>query len=138
MSVYEELEAAVLPTLTHYRDDLLVHDRRAIEEHPGVPFLHYSSAMNTHMALLPPASSYPPAGVWIPFLFGQADRWHLVQSVISMAQYFLNPSNMPERYTARYFNGRKLVVVTVAKALEIAREYRRQTEAEFNGKMVAA
>lgn len=131
MSVYPELEAAVLPLMKHYQTDLLLHDRKAIEEHPEMPFLHWCSDSNTHLIFLEPPEAYPKEGVWIPYLFGQADRWHLVKSVTQMAEYFLNPYNMPERYQARYFNGRKMTVVSLQRALEIARDYRHGIEATF-------
>jgi hypothetical protein len=137
MSVYEELEALVLPRLTNHQADLTTHDREAIAAHSG-PFLHWSWDCGTYLISLVPPDEYPRKDVWIPYLFGQADRWHLVKQVTEMASYFLNPTNNPERYMALYFDGKRIRKIDCKRALEIARDYRRATEDAFDGRQMAA
>ena len=126
MSAYEQLEAAVSPILLHYRNDLLVHDRAAVEEHPGVPFLHWACDSHTHILFLIPPDEYPQAGKWIPYLFGQADRSHLLRQVTEMAEYFVRPTNNPDRYTVHHFTAGRLIKIDPRKAVEVAERYSRQ------------
>ena len=129
--IYDQLEAACLPMMTGYQTDLTQHDREAIEENPCVPFLHWMRDTNTHIDFLKDASEYPKAGERVRYLFGHADRWHIVGEVQSMAEYFTRPCNEPGRYTVHHYDGVKLRKITVEKAVEIARAYRKRIESEF-------
>lgn len=125
MNVFDELKAAVRPLIEAFEDDLLVHDKAMIEERPNCPFLHYTRACGTHMLPLPPIETYPAKGVSVPFLFGYADREHLLDSVRSLARSFANrATNHGERQRAVYhFDGKRLGQVTEEEARKIADSY---------------
>lgn len=138
MSVYDELEAAVLPRMTAFQTDLTKWDRAVLEKHPGCLFLHYHCDSNTYLILLMPPEEYPKDGEWVPYLFSQADRWHIVKQVTEMAEYYLQASTNPERYTCHYFDGKRLRKIDKEEAKRIAWVYRRGIESGWKAKMVAA
>lgn len=127
-SVYDQLEAACLPLITAFHNDLLVHDLAIIADHPGVPFLHWTRDTGTTIVMLTPAAEYPGRGVRVPYLFGTADRWHIVSQVTEIAAYHLKPSNDPARYTCHHWDGSRLRRITVEQAVKVAAEYRRGVE----------
>ena len=123
--VYDQLEAACLPLIKHYHDDLLKWDRECIEASPGVPFLHWTNEMGTHIVMLQPESEYPAKGVEVPYLFGTADRWHLVRQIEDATKYHV--SHQPHHY-CHYFDGQKLRFLhgDGDEALNIAKTYCRR------------
>lgn len=124
--IYDELKRLTWPLIEAFEDDLLKHDRQMIEQHePGTPFLHYTRATGTHLFMLIPADEYPRKGEYVPFLFGHADREHLVQSVVDVARGFvrrLETGDTPQKLVL-HFDGRKFRQVNERKAHEIARDY---------------
>lgn len=121
MTTYEQLRQRVDPLLKHYRDDLLVHDKAAIEGHDGVPFLHWTHDTGTTIVFLMPKESYPAAGVYVPYLFGQADREHMLREVVTMAKFHVKSDSY--RYTCHYFTGKTMRVVSIEEAVKIAEQY---------------
>ena len=132
VDVYRELEATVLPSMEAYQTDLTTHDRAAIERNPGVPFLHWTGKSSTVIVFLAEADddSFPPAGVKVPYLFGTADREHLADEMVSMADYFLKPCNSKPLFV-HHFDGERLRRIDIQKAAEIARQHRRKLEREW-------
>lgn len=129
MNVYKELEKVVLPQMTDYQTDLVKHDRNWIQAHPGVPFLHYSSDTGTHFIAFHKLEEYPAEGVRVPYLFGHADREHLLNEVVEMAKYFNR-----ERYYAKrvyYFDGKKLTKIDHGRAIQLATEYAEDTKRQW-------
>lgn len=126
MPAYSLLEAAVLPMMTDYQTDLTTHDRAAIEANPGCPFLHWASPSNTVIVFLLPADdpAFPPPGARVPYLFGTADREHLADEVVSMAEYHCKPCNRNPLRLAHYWDGKRLRRLDVGEALRVARVYR--------------
>lgn len=128
-SVYKQLRDSCYPLITDYHADLTKHDRRAIQKNPGVPFLHWTRAMGTHIVVLYPAEHYPAKGVCVPFLFGQADRTHMLDSVVSLAEHC---SKEDRTVVAHYYDGTKLRSVTADQAIKIARDYKQSVLAEWD------
>jgi hypothetical protein len=128
-NIYQELEDRCLPLIQAFKDDLLVHDRKAIDDFPNTPFLHWTRDTGTTIVHLLEPGEYPGPGQRVPYLFGTADRWHILNGVRDMATYHVKPMNDPHKYTAHYFDGERLRPITVDKAVEIAEQYRRRTEA---------
>ena len=124
MTIYDELYAAVSPLVKHYRGDLEKHDREALEQWPGVPFLHWTRDTGTDLCFLPAADDecFPPYGQRVKYLFGTADREHILDGKVQIAKYHLRE---PSRYTAHFFSGKVLRSVTVEKSVEIAEQYAR-------------
>lgn len=128
-TIYEALDKSVRPTLMRYHTDL-GYDKEAIEEHPGVPFLHWAGDSSTHIIMLVPESEYPKEGVEVEYLFGVADRHHILNGVQVMAKYFTNPCGGKTLH-CHHYDGRKLRRITIEKAVEIAQDYCRQIEREW-------
>ena len=124
-TVYDELEAACLPLIEVYQDDLLKHDRAALEANEGKPFLHWTHDRGTHITFLLGIGDLPARGVYVKYLFGMADRWHIAREMKSLAEWHANPNNGGD-YLVHYFDGKRLKVVTKQQALQIATEHSRR------------
>lgn len=133
---FHTLRTLCLPHIQHYHGDLLKHDRRAIRRKPKTPFLHLTRDYGTYITMLIPAADYPPQGVEIPYLFGHADRWHLLKEIGTHMAY--GAKNHPNALL-HYFDGHILRRITYPQADEILRLYTARITAEFrNLKLQAA
>jgi len=120
MDTYKKLEELTLPFIESYVEDLTKHDRTMIEDKPGVPFLHFTGKLGTHMVLLDASDKYPPAGETVRFLFGWADRHHI------LAQKGVIVRCMPDTMRQKlimHFDGTALRQVSQKKAEEIVDAY---------------
>lgn len=130
IDLYQELENQVLPTLEAYQTDLTTHDRQFIKDNPGLPFLHYSRAYGTTIIPFITADKYPAKYEQVPYLFGHADREHILSDAkVGQAIYHAKPQN--GSFTCRYFNGTKLKIISCEQGVKIAKEYARQIRAEW-------
>jgi len=122
---YAHLYALASPRLKDHRNDLEKWDREIVEKMPGCPYLHYTRESGTHIVMMPPADSdyYPKAGEYVKYLFGMAEREHILRACVSTAEHFVNPRNS-FRGLVLYYDGRRFLKIDTRKALEIAREYR--------------
>lgn len=120
---YPLLYAAVQHHVLHYRDDLIKHDQRFLgyPANAGVPFLHWTRPHGTDMKFLFPFdhSLWPAHGVEVPYLFGHADRVHILDSIVITARYWHDYSG-EGGIMAHHWTGTRLQPVTTAKALDIA------------------
>ena len=121
MSVYEQLHKKSRPLLEAYETDLN-HDKDWIKDNPRVPFLHYTRATGTHLIPLNPSDTYPPAGTKVKYLFGRADREHILQGKLEMQAWFENALREPPRLIL-YYDGRTLQPVALTKAREVLEDY---------------
>lgn len=134
--VYQQIVSLCLPLIEAYENDLLLHDRRMIVQHPEWPFLHWTRDTGTHMVQMPPADSdvWPAKGEVVPFLFGRADREHILKSTTVLAGSIhrdqLVPGNKRQR-AVYYFDGKRLRSVTPAEAYQVAQEYVRKVQREW-------
>ena len=104
-----------LPLVEHYQADLLVHDKNIIQEHSGVPFLHWTRQSGTWIVFLYPSTSdrFPPRGVEVPYLFGKANREHIATQIGEVAEGIEKMSNT---LLTHYFDGKRLKRITVKQA----------------------
>ncbi len=132
---FHQLKAACLPRIEDYHADLLKHDRRAIRRRPTTPFIHLTRQYGTYITMLPPAEEYPPQGVEVPYLFGKADRWHLLKEVSEMIRFGMNyhPDSL-----LHYFDGENLRTVTYPQAQEIVRLYTARITESFRNRQLHA
>lgn len=132
MNIYPILFAAVDSLVTHFRDDLMKHDRNSIENNPELPFLHWTRATGTDLQFLLPSNhpDFPPAGQETPYLFGTASRVHLSQVPSEVARYWNRPGS--ECLAVHHFDGQRLHKITTAQAVEIASRYARQIQREWD------
>ena len=116
-----------------YRDDLLIHDKTAIEEHPNIPFLHFTGASGTIIEFLLPFPSYPLKGERIPYLFRTADRRHVLNQIKGMV-WAARKSTRQDLIL--YYDGmtetHNLFVITQDKAEEIVEAYYKKMKAIFD------
>lgn len=119
-----------LPHIEQYRDDLLVHTRNELLEHPGVPFIHISRAWGAQLALLHAADSpfWPARGEKVPYLFGTADREHILDGTLATIKYPWDRIRL-----VHYFDGICLREVTIQRAIEIATAYQRRVLDTWRG-----
>ncbi len=128
--LFEQLRAKARPLMTAYFEDLTEIDRKAIAEKPGVPFLHWTREWGTGLQFLLPAddASWPAKGEVVPYLFGRADREHILTQNREVAAYYLT---MGQTRIAHYFDGRTLREITTQDAVMIAAEHGRKVRDEW-------
>jgi hypothetical protein len=131
MNVYATVKAFSLPHIKAFHNDLLVHDKKLIADNPGVPFLHWTRDSGTDILFLPELDAYPARGVRVPYLFGTADRNHLVKSAKVICEYrtrqYATPQNVVLHYT-----GKTIKVIGVQRAAEIGRDYYNRLMSEID------
>ena len=115
MTVFKQLRAACLPHMTHFKADLVMHDRRTLRKHDGTPFLHWTRKLGTEILMLITADEYPPIGTTVPFIFGRADRDHLLNEAVKSARCWTEPCNGTVE-AVHHFDGKTLRQIDVAKA----------------------
>lgn len=121
-TVYEQLAAAILPQMEAYQADLTTHDRRQIEDRPALPFLHWARSSGTTLWHMPDVDNLPKRGERVPYLFGTADREHIVKSAVDVAKH----EAKEPRFAVHYFDGQRLRRIDQQKALDIAQDYQRR------------
>jgi hypothetical protein len=126
------LRAACLPHLQHYHGDLLRHDRRLIRRHPDLPFIHVTRDMGSHTQLMPLADHplWPEQGKEVPYLFGKADRYHLLRDAEGFMDYFIK-NHRESSVLVHHFDGRELHRIDYAKGDEILRQWARDVRQEW-------
>jgi hypothetical protein len=130
MNVYEQLHQRSLPLLEAYETDL-THDKDWIEENPGISFMHYTRVTGTHLIPLNRSDIYPPAGAKVKYLFGIADREHILQDKLEMQDWFENAMRERPRLVLHY-DSRTLQPVTLSQAREILEDYVHAIRSEWN------
>ena len=126
-SVYEQIKEKALPFIKAYHDDLLIHDKNAIEGNPNIPFLHFTGSTGTNIELLVDTSEYPRKGERVPYLFGTAGREHILDQKVKMVDHM---TKVNRNDLTLYYPGedKRVRTITHDKAKEIIREYRRRIE----------
>jgi len=121
-SIYIQVKELSLPLIKSYQTDLLKHDRRIIRQNPGVPFIHTTTEYGTHIVLLHGPDTYPGPGEQVKYLFGYADRYHILNQNVDFITYY--PSQYRDS-SILYYDGRSTVKkITLAQAGYIARDYK--------------
>lgn len=131
IEVHDRLVNACDSFVAHWRDDLLVHDKNAIEAAgDDCPFIHAARSTGTDIVMLPPADSpaYPPDGETCAFLFGRATRERVLDAKWSVVNYWMSADD--ERLV-HYWDGMRLRRITVEKATQIVADYERRTRAAW-------
>jgi hypothetical protein len=128
-SGWAPLRAAVDDVVKTYRTDL-EHDRNAIDAAPdGTPFLHFAGETGTTMVMLT-AADLPPKDQRVPYLFGTANRDHILRGMVDRARYEVERS--PDWHPViHYWTGRTLRAIDGARALAIARDFEHRTRADW-------
>ena len=120
MDIYQPVKEKALPLIDAYHDDLLVHDKRDLENSPGVPFLHFTGDTGTYLLFMIPAEAYPAKGVTMPYLFGKADRGHILRQYLKTIEHM---KKVNRQDLILYFNGKRLIEINQERAESITRKY---------------
>ncbi len=117
------------PLMTHYHSDLEI-DLQVIEKHPyRCPFVHITRKMGTHMFPHTPASMYPKKGEVVPYLFGKADRDHILKS--SSIESFKHHIETANYIQMNYFDGFTYDIVEPSNAMRNVRKYYEKMREDF-------
>lgn len=132
-TLQDSYRAMARPIVRHYWNDVEV-DAGIIEA--GIPSLFFLRESGTHAVRLLPADLLPAAGETVPYLFGRADRAHIVQQtdIIDAPDC----AGFSDAALVVYFDGRRLRKIDHARASDTAREYRERLLSQFRRDRVAA
>lgn len=124
--IYATLYKLADPILEHYRKDLEVHDRNAILNNEGVPFIYAVYHMATHIEFMHKHDSdyWPSHGEWKPYLFGRVNRWQKLHSIGEAVTVNLCGG----MYKVFYFNGKTIMEVAPDEGKKLWQEYARSIE----------
>lgn len=125
---YEKVREKALPLIEAYFDDLILYDRDSIHKNPGIPFLHFTGSTGTCLVLLAPGKDYPKKGEKVPYLFGIANRDHILKGT-GVIVYCMRTCNRQELIL--YFNGKTLIEITQDRAEKIIKKYMDKIFAEW-------
>lgn len=119
--IFKQIMEKSLPLIENYENDLLVHDKKTIKGlKKTIPFLHYTNKNGTHLVIFHLYEDYPKDGESIRYIFGHADRDHLLNQVKEIISFF----RRKKQELILYYNGNgKLSEVTQSRAEELGKEY---------------
>lgn len=139
-AVFEQLKSACLPLMQAFENDLLTHDRNWIDRYPGIPFVHWTRPTGTWLSEMWPSNHpvFPPKGQKVPYLFGTADREHILKGQVSVADYCLHYKEREGTAMAcHYFDGKTLRMIDLKKAKDILESYARQVRMDWERRVLA-
>lgn len=109
---------AVDPFLTDYKNDLLVHDKKAIEEYPNSCFLHATRPSGTFIQILYRLEDFSDLD----------DKWAILDSILKMSAYIAKQGEFALRY---YWNGHQLRKIDHYEASQIASDHVMRVKTEM-------
>lgn len=110
MKQFNDLVLAVDPFLTAYRDDLLIHDKKAIELYPNSCFLHATRPSGTFIQILYRLEDFTD----------QDNKREILSSILKMSDCIAKQGEFALRH---YWDGYHLRQVNHRKASEIASDH---------------
>ena len=128
MDIYQQVKEKALPLIKAYHDDLIIHDKKAITENSGTPFLHFTGDTGTCLVLLIPAKDYPQAEELVPYMFGIAGRWHILREKTKIVECM---RTINRQDLVLCFDGEKLGVITQERAESIVQKYQEKILLEW-------
>ena len=128
MNLHAQLVEKTLPIIKHYQNDLLVHDKNQMERYPNRPFIHFTGDTGTHMVTLFYLEDYPSRFEQVPYLFGQADRHHILDQLAVMVDAISRCNRMD---MIIYSDGDDLYEISYETAKSKVAEYTRKMKTTF-------
>lgn len=127
--VFERLLRRISPIVTHYRSDLDI-DERLIGANQGEQFLHWARECGTTLHFLFGADhkSYPAKGVKVPYLFGTADRDHILRQASSIA---ICEQRLGSSRIVHHYDGKQLRQISIQDAVDIAHAHVRRVRYQW-------
>ena len=129
MNIHEKLVEKALPHIEAYQDDLLVHDKTELDNYPGRRFLHFTGNTGTNIITLYWLEDYPKKDEWVPYLFGTADRQHILKGISETLKCMPNCNRMS---LILHYDGKDLKIITYNQAKEIVSDYTYMMNNEFS------
>ena len=129
LQCYKQLEKESLPYIKAFKKDLLCWDKKALFEHAGTSFLHFTRETGTHIVLFHSADKYPKKDELVKYLFGRAGRDHILNQVNKVVEYLTSKEKHDLIF---YFNGKTLKKIDKNEALNLTKEYVIKTRRQFN------
>lgn len=129
LQCYKQLEKESLPYIKAFKKDLLCWDKKALFEHAGTSFLHFTRETGTHIVLFHSADKYPKKNETVKYLFSYADRYHILNQVYETVKYL---TSKEKHDLILYYNGRTLKQIDKQRALDLALDYVVKTRKQFN------
>jgi len=132
-STYLQIKEKALPIIKAYRDDLLKHDKASItqnsqQEIPS-PFLHFTGDTGTYLVFFVASNNYPAAGEIVPYLFGHANRYHILNEKLSTVHCM---PKVNRQDLILYFDGKNPVKeITQTKAENLVADYQEKILQEW-------
>ncbi len=114
---FKEIVFNSLPLLSEHTDDLMVHDKREMNNKLNVPFIHFTRNYGTSMIFLS-TQDYPKKGIEIPHLFGTANRNHLLSELKSVTD-----CHHGNCMVIQHYDGKEVKVICHDKALSIVHAF---------------
>jgi len=119
-TIFETLKSKTESFVKHYKTDF-DRDNQCIAINKGVPFVHIARESGTNIVFFNTDLSYlPKKGERVPYLFGIADREHIVRGRVSCIEYFFKQN---DKYIIHYFDGKKLTKIDFKKAIDLKNAY---------------
>lgn len=124
MKTIEQFKHDCLQVIEFYQSDLN-YDLEILNA--GWPALFFAYKCGSHAIVLHPFESYPPGGDTVPYLFGRADRWHILHQVKSL----LECESVKNAPLIHYFDGRRIKLIDIDKAISIVEHYHQSMSNRF-------
>lgn len=119
--VYQTVKELSEPFIEHYHNDLLIHDKNAIEGNTeNSPFLHFTGTLGTYIFIFEPSEKYPKAGERVKYIFGHADREHIINGVLESVKWCRNSNRQS---LILYYDGTRISKINQDIAESLTDEY---------------
>lgn len=119
--VFETIKELSEPLIQDYHDDLLVHDKSSIKGNTeNIPFIHFTGTLGTYIFFLEPSEKYPVKGEIVKYLFGHADREHILEQVFKSVKWCRNSNRQS---LILYYDGTRISKINQDIAESLTKEY---------------
>ena len=116
-TVHQMLVALVGKTVTHFRDDLLIHDANSISRMEKCEFVHVSYCSGTHLYEIPRSIE---DNSMKPHCFGKKRPSDIYKEGLDLlTTYFGRPEYFGYKHTFSYCDGKSVRIVSQEKAISI-------------------
>jgi hypothetical protein len=127
--VYQTVKNLSEPFIENYKDDLLVHDKNSIESNTeNIPFIHFTGTLGTYIFFFEPSEKYPAKNEIVKYIFGHADREHILNGVLKSIKWCRNSNRQS---LILYFDGTRISKINQDVAESLTEEYIKKIKAEW-------
>ena len=111
MNTYQQLESMVLPLMTSYQTDVTTHDKKVIDDNPGLPFIHVTRDSSSHI-FPKPDLEWLKADLRQKYLFGTSTPVAIVSGDIMLLKTYFNDAD-----AFHYCDGAKVTRISRESAI---------------------